>query len=164
MSISVLFICMGNVCRSPMAEALFRHMVAQAGLADQIEIDSAGTGDWHVGEPPHAGTRRVLAEHGIRTDGMTGRVITPSDLHHFDYLVVMDGGNLREVQRMAGRYGHAGKIVRLLEYADPGAIGAVRDVPDPYYDGRFAHVYELVAAGCAGLLTALVRDHALEAE
>ncbi|MCB0162534.1 MAG: low molecular weight phosphotyrosine protein phosphatase, partial [Caldilineaceae bacterium] len=89
MTISVLFVCMGNVCRSPMAEALMRHMVAQAGLDDQIIVDSAGTGDWHVGEPPHRGTRRVLAAHSVPTDGMAARMIGPGDLHHFDYLIVM---------------------------------------------------------------------------
>lgn len=162
MTISVLFICMGNVCRSPMAEALFRHLVVEAGLDDHIEVDSAGTGDWHVGEPPHRGTRRVLADHGISTTGMRGRVIEAGDLHHFDYLVVMDGANLREVTRLAQRYGHAGTIARLLDYADPARTGGVRDVPDPYYDGRFSHVYALVEAGCQGLLAALIADHELQ--
>ncbi|MEZ4719069.1 MAG: low molecular weight protein-tyrosine-phosphatase [Caldilineaceae bacterium] len=161
MTISILFVCMGNVCRSPMAEALMRQMVAQAGLDDQIVVDSAGTGDWHVGEPPHRGTRRVLADHGVRTDGMAARMIGPGDLHHFDYLIVMDGANLREVQRLAKHYGRRGVIARLLDYADPAIVGGVRDVPDPYYDGRFGYVYDLVAAGCAGLLAALQRDHAL---
>lgn len=152
MTTSVLFICLGNICRSPMAEATFRHLANEAGLGSTMVIDSAGTGDWHVGERPHPSTLRVLRDHGIRADGLVARTIAPGDLHTFDYLVVMDGNNLRDVTRMAEHYGHHGRIVRLLDFADPAAVGTTRDVPDPYYDGRFEHVYGLVEAGCQGLL------------
>lgn len=158
MTTSVLFICLGNVCRSPMAEAIFRNMVDDAGLARQFEVDSAGTGSWHVGDSPHRGTQAVLRTHDIGVDGMQARQIQPGDLKHFDYLVVMDGDNERDVNRLAQRYGPRGEIVRLLDFADPAITDGVRDVPDPYYTGGFDYVYRLVRSGCEGLLAHVVDD------
>ncbi len=95
---AVLFICLGNICRSPMAEAIFRKLVTDAGLADQVEIDSAGTGEWHVGSPPHHGTQAILRKNGVSFDGQRARQIQPVDLGHYDYLIVMDSSNLDDVQ------------------------------------------------------------------
>ncbi len=158
MTTSVLFVCMGNICRSPMAEATFRQMVENAGLSHQFEIDSAGTGAWHVGEPPHRDAQAVLRKHGIPIRGIIARRVQPDDLHRFDYLVVMDDDNEYEMNRLARRYGLRGEIVRLLDMADPAVANGVRDVPDPYYAGGFDYVYELVRSGCAGLLDRIVED------
>jgi protein-tyrosine phosphatase len=144
--VRVLFVCLGNICRSPMAEAVFCHLVAQAGLSERIQADSAGTGSWHVGEQPHHGTRRVLRERGIDYTHCA-RVIAPADFAHFDYIVALDRSNLADLSGLAR--GSRAKVGLLLDYAP--ATG-YRDVPDPYYDGRFDLVYDLVEQGCRGLL------------
>lgn len=150
--IRVLFVCLGNICRSPMAEAVFRHLVDEAGLADRISIDSAGLGGWHAGEPPHAGTQKVLAREGIAHDTIRARKIEPDDFAAFDYIVCMDEENLSGLARIAPK----GKnIYRLLDFAPELAE---RNVEDPYYTGRFDYVYGLVEAGCRGLL-AEIRKH-----
>ncbi|WP_126428339.1 low molecular weight protein-tyrosine-phosphatase [Brevibacillus marinus] len=153
--IRVLFVCLGNICRSPMAEAVFRHLVDAAGLSREIAADSAGLGGWHIGEKPHIGTRRVLAAKGIRHDWLTARQIAPTDFERFDYIVCMDAENLRELQRIAppGK-----KLYRLLEFAPD--INE-QNVEDPYYTGRFDHVYQLVEAGCRGLLAKICEEHGL---
>jgi low molecular weight protein-tyrosine phosphatase len=153
--VRVLFVCLGNICRSPMAEAVFRQQVTRAGLADRIEVDSAGTGAWHIGERPHHGTRRVLRERGIDYDH-SARVVRSTDFDRFDYIVALDSQNLADLCTMAR--GHHAKIARLLDYA-PGA--RVRDVPDPYYNGRFDEVYELVEQGGRGLLERIVAEQGL---
>lgn len=162
-TLSVLFVCLGNICRSPMAEALFRQQVKEAGLDRSISVDSAGTGNWHVGDPPHSDTLAVLRKHGIAADGMRARQLKPADLGEFDYLIVMDGSNLRDVEALARRNGGSGntRIVRLLDYADPAVALGEEDVPDPYYGGGFDHVYRLVESGCAGLLGEIVEQQRL---
>ncbi len=153
--ITVLFVCMGNICRSPMAEAVFRHLVQEAGLSGRFVIDSAGTGGWHAGEPPHQGTLDVLARHGVSADGQVARQVTKTDFDRFTYIVAMDADNLRDLRRNDPR----GCCTRLL--LDYAPTTRTREVPDPYYNGRFEEVYALVTAGCQGLLAAIREEHGI---
>ncbi len=146
--IHLLFVCLGNICRSPMAEAVFSRLVDEAGLADSFAIGSAGTGDWHAGEPAHRGTRRVLHDHGIEFVGCA-KQIRAEDVRPDTYLIAMDSDNLRELRR---RFGLHPRLRLLLDYAPSGSL---RDVPDPYYTGNFEETYRLVRAGCEGLLAAV---------
>ncbi|MDN4593918.1 low molecular weight protein-tyrosine-phosphatase [Polycladomyces subterraneus] len=145
--ISVLFVCLGNICRSPMAEAVFRHMVKEEGLEDRIRVDSAGTGDWHTGEPPHHGTRRILKQYGIAHEGIRARKVKKQDLEDFDYIIAMDDSNLSHLRRLADR--NHQHLYRLTDFIPETTY---TEVPDPYYTGNFEEVYELVSAGCRGLL------------
>jgi protein-tyrosine phosphatase len=149
MTVRVLFVCLGNICRSPMAEGVFTDLVQRAGLADQIDIDSAGTSSWHVGEKAHRGTRRAMSDHGISYDGRS-RQIDNSDLtSHWNYIIGMDQANMRELRRF---FGDLPGLYRLLDFA---AETEDRDVPDPYYNGKFEAVYQLVKDGSSGLLAAI---------
>ena len=143
-TIRVLFVCLGNICRSPMAEAVFRSMVAAAGLANQIDVESAGTGSWHVGQYPHSGTIKELEAHQISVGGKRARQLSRSDLSAFDYIIAMDAENVADIEALFAR-----RVPRLLEFAPPGTP---LDVPDPYYANNFDLVYRLVEAGCQGLL------------
>lgn len=149
MAVRVLFVCLGNICRSPMAEAVFQRMVDNAGLTDKIQVDSAGTSSYHVGERAHPGTRRVLAHHGIEYDGRA-RQIKPDDASNgATYLIAMDADN---VETLRERFGNQPHIHRLLDFA---SNTPVHDVPDPYYSDNFDYVYRLVDDGCRGLLAAI---------
>ena len=143
-TIRVLFVCLGNICRSPMAEAVFRGMVQEAGLSNRIDVESAGTGSWHVGENPHKGTVAVLKKHQIEVGGKRARQLSRSDLDEFDYIVAMDEENVDDILALEQR-----RVPLLLEFAPQGSP---LNVPDPYYTGSFDVVYDLVAAGCKGLL------------
>lgn len=155
--IRVLFVCLGNICRSPMAEAVFRHKVRAAGLEGQIEADSAGTGDWHAGSPAHPGTRRLLADNEIDCDHCA-RQITREDFDGFDYILTMDEENLSAVRALARSGKGRARIGPLMDFA-PSA--SVREVPDPYYTGGFAEVYALVSEAAEGLLAHIRKEHGL---
>lgn len=146
--VKVLFVCLGNICRSPMAEAVFRHKVKEAGLEDKISIDSVGIGHWHVGKPPHEGTRRILTENKIDYAGITARQISAEDLEEFDYIIAMDEENVRHLKELALEEHHS-KIVRLLELLPDSET---LNVPDPYYTGNFEYVYKLINESCDHLL------------
>lgn len=163
--INVLFVCMGNVCRSPMAEAIFSHLVEQAGLADLFEIDSVGTDSYHVGDPAHPGTRRVLAAAGI-TSRSISRQVARRDLDRADYVIAMDHRNVSDLGYWASASALDSRLHLLLDFVDEGErqannLPATRDVPDPYYSGDFEGVYRLVEAGCRGLLAHIRREHGL---
>ena len=145
----VLFICHGNICRSPMAEFVMKDLVAKAGLSDKFEIASAATSTEEIGNPVYPPARRKLAEHGISCDGHTARQLTNQDYDKYDLLIGMDSANLRNMHRICGG-DPAGKIHRLLDYtARPG------DVADPWYTGDFSTTWRDVAEGCRGLLKAI---------
>ncbi|MBB6638366.1 low molecular weight protein-tyrosine-phosphatase [Cohnella thailandensis] len=147
MSYSVLFVCLGNICRSPMAEAVFRDKASKAGLRE-VEIDSAGTGDWHVGKPPHEGTRAILDTNLISYDGMRARKLKAEDGEKFDLIVAMDTNNERDIRSIIGSNTRA-EVIRFLSLVPEKGID---DVPDPYYTGNFEEVYEMVGEGCDRLI------------
>lgn len=149
MTVRVLFVCLGNICRSPMAEAIFQRLVDEAGLSDAIEVDSAGTSSYHVGERAHPGTRRVLAHHGIKYEGKARQIRSEDTRNGMVYLIAMDSENVVELRR---RFGDLPNIHRLLDFA---TNTSVHDVPDPYYSDNFDYVYRLVEDGCRGLLQAI---------
>lgn len=151
----LLFVCLGNICRSPTGAGTMRRLVAEAGLADRIEIDSAGTGSWHVGEPPDARSSAAARTRGIELDGLA-RQVTPADFAEFDLLLAMDAENLR-VLRDRAPDDEARTKIRLLREFDPASRPDDLDVPDPYYGGAdgFDRVLDLVDSACRGLLEAI---------
>ncbi len=146
--IRVLFVCLGNICRSPMADGYFRHLVAEEGLADQIVVDSAGTAGYHIGELADPRTRQTLQAHGIAYEGRA-RQLSSDDLDAFDYLLAMDTSNLRNMQRLNGPKPN---LHLFLSFANRAGLTEDTEVPDPYYDGSFDRTYRLVALGSRALL------------
>ncbi|MEU6603888.1 low molecular weight protein-tyrosine-phosphatase [Streptomyces shenzhenensis] len=157
MAYRVCFVCTGNICRSPMAESVFRARAAEAELTDLVEVDSAGTGSWHEGEGADPRAVAVLEEHGYDIDH-TARRFEPSWFSRLDLVIALDSGHLKTLRRMAPTEKDARKV-RLLRSYDPDA-GDDLDVPDPYYGGLdgFTECLERVEAASTGLLAA-VREH-----
>jgi protein-tyrosine phosphatase len=142
-----MFVCAGNICRSPMAEAVFRHLVNDAGLNTHFDIASSGTGSWHVGERPHPGTQAVLQRHNVPLGDKQAQHLSRDHLTSYDYIIVADEENLQDIHLRQETI--AGEVWRLLEFAPSSGT---LDVPDPYYSGGFDQVYDLVFTGCTGLL------------
>jgi protein-tyrosine phosphatase len=151
--VQILFVCLGNICRSPTAEGVMRSLVVAEGLEDEIEIDSAGTGAWHVGSEPDARATDTARGRGVALTG-TARQVRPADFEEFDLILAMDHSNLREVRQLAPDESSRAKV-RLLREFDPASVDSDDlDVPDPYYGGDdgFGRVFDLVLAACEGLL------------
>ncbi len=145
----ILFVCHGNICRSPMAEFVMKELVAKAGLSAQFEIASAATSTEEIGNAVYPPARRKLAEHGISCEGKTARQVTRQDYEHYDLLIVMDHNNLRNLRRMMGE-DTENKIHLLMAYTErPG------EVADPWYTGDFEETWRDVLEGCRGLLQQL---------
>jgi protein-tyrosine phosphatase len=151
----VLFVCTGNICRSPTAEGVFRHFVETARMTHAIESDSAGTHGYHIGEPPDPRAQEEAAARGYDLSALVARRVVPEDFHRFDVLLAMDRGHHAQLSRIAPP--EAGQRLRLfMEFAGEGWP---RDVPDPYYGSRrgFSQVLDMIEAGAEGLLSA-IRD------
>jgi protein-tyrosine phosphatase len=157
--VRILFVCLGNICRSPTAEGVMRHIVRAEGLEDAIEIDSAGTGGWHVGSPPDERATDAARRRSIVLEGAARR-FSPDDFDQFDLILAMDAENARDMLALAPSEDAAAKV-RLLREFDPASDGSGDlDVPDPYYGGPggFDEVLDLVEAATRGLLDRLRAD------
>ncbi len=148
--IRILFICHGNICRSPMCEFVMKDLVSKAGRTDEFEIASAATSTEELGNPVHPGTRRELEKHGISCAGKRARQVTRADYERYDMLICADSNNIRNLRRIFGG-DPEGKISLILDHTSrPG-----RDVDDPWYSGDFEATWRDVSEGCAGLLSQL---------
>jgi len=153
----VLFVCLGNICRSPTAEGVLRRLITDADLEGAVVVDSAGTAGWHEGDPPDRRSQSEARGRGVDLSGLRGRQVRAHDFERFDLLLAMDAENLRDLLDLAPDDAARAKV-RLLREFDPAAVAAGDlDVPDPYYGGPdgFAHVYDAVEAACRGLLATL---------
>jgi protein-tyrosine phosphatase len=154
--IRVLFVCLGNICRSPLAESIFRHLAKERGVEHLFEIDSAGTAGYHIGDPPDSRSTATARERGVLVEGV-GRQMAGNDLNRFDYVLVMDRENLAAVERLRARGPGLARVHLLREWdvEDPGA-----DVPDPYYGGPqgFELVHDMIDRACRNLLDELLAD------
>ncbi len=152
----ILFVCLGNIIRSPLAEAIFRHLARQRGVEKKYLVDSAGLGPWHVGEPADPRMRRVAERYGIRYDEHRARLFRPQDLDAFDLILVMDQENWAQLMSFASLNPRYREKIRFLREFDPEA-GDQMEVPDPYYDGMedFEKVFHIIYRSVEGLLDAL---------
>lgn len=150
---SVLFVCLGNICRSPTAEGIFRHLVAEAGLTDRIGIDSAGTAGWHTGNGPDPRSCETAAKYGVDITGLRARQIHRDDFSRFRFIIALDRNNLMDIRAIAPA-SHTASVRLLLDFV-PGMEG--QPVPDPYYGGAddFEETFRLARLGCEALLEAV---------
>lgn len=156
--ISVLFVCLGNICRSPTAHGVFQQRVIARGLQECIRVDSAGTGDWHIGHQPDRRSAAAALRRGYDLDTLRARQVCARDFHEHDYILAMDAQNMLDLERLRPA-DFRGELALFLSYGSRG----LREVPDPYYgehDG-FEHVLDLVEDAAEGLLNELVRRHRL---
>ena len=153
----VLFVCTGNICRSPTAEGVFRHLARERGVLDRLRIDSAGTLDYHVGEAPDARAIEHAARRGYDISDLRARQVTWSDYHQFERILAMDRGHLRELKGEAPK-GTLGRIAKFLDYSD---TWRGMDVPDPYFGGPrgFEEVLDMVEEASRRLLEAILAEH-----
>lgn len=151
----IIFVCLGNICRSPTAEGVLRKQVSERGLENLFEIDSAGTGDWHLGHPPDKRAIEAALARGIDLSPLRARQITARDMLYFDTIIAMDNQNLARLKSLAPA-DQQYKVRLLLQYGNAGN----REVPDPYYGGdhRFDLVLDLIEASCRELLDKLLSD------
>ncbi len=156
-AVSVLFVCLGNICRSPTAQGIFHHLVEKEGLSDAIHIDSAGTGDWHVGKAPDPRTLAAAQARGYDFGHLRARLVSPEDFTHYDYILAMDAANLDNLKAMKPD-GYSGYLGLFLEFSD---YPEHREVPDPYYGGEegFELVLDLIQSASEGLLEHIKRHH-----
>lgn len=155
--ISVLFVCLGNICRSPLAEGVFQHKVAAAGLNESITVDSAGTGSWHIGEAPDSRMQATSLDRGIDISGQRARQFSRKDFDAFDHIFVMDKSNLADVLALDpdGKYHHKVRLFREFD-PEPGDY----QVPDPYYGGQdgFGNVCDIADRTASMILHRLLED------
>ena len=147
--VDVAFVCLGNICRSPMAEAIMRQRLQDRGIKD-VRVHSRGTGKWNLGQPPHEGTQKILNEHQIPFDGMISELFEPTD--DFDYIIAMDQSNIENIKAINPNI--QGQLFKLLEFSNMEES----DVPDPYYTNNFEGVYKMVQSSCDHLIDYIVKD------
>ncbi len=152
--IRICFVCLGNICRSPTAEAVFVDLIEKEGLADRFVVDSAGTGGYHVGERAHRDTRAAGRERGLEVTSIA-RQFVQGDFDRFDYVIAMDRDNRANLERLGGD-----REIHLFRDFDPASPKG-SEVPDPYYAGGFGHVLDICEAASKGLLETLKKTHAL---
>lgn len=155
--VTVLFVCLGNICRSPLAESIFRHQARERGVEDRFQIQSAATSHWEVGNPRDPRTVKTARARGIEVTGRS-RQLSAEDLQRFDYVIAMDAENLADIRALQKAAGGSARVHRLREW-DPEQNG--RDVPDPYVNGHlrgFEEVHDMVERSCAGLLDHLLAE------
>jgi protein-tyrosine phosphatase len=157
----ILFVCLGNICRSPLAEGVFRHLADEAGVGDRFEVDSVGTGPWHVGEAPDRRMRETARRRGVPIDDLRGRQISAADFDRFDLVLAMDREVLGSLRRFTAD--GANPTARLFRDFDPDRGDG--EVPDPYYGGPagFEEVYDIVERTSRGLLSHLTKDGGVDA-
>lgn len=155
--VNVLFVCLGNICRSPTAEGVFRHLVRAEGLDGRIATDSAGTGNWHVGNAPDRRAQAAARRRGVDLSDLRARQAIADDFARFDYVIAMDRRNLRDLQAIAPKE-HEGRLHLFLSFAPHLGIA---EVPDPYYGGDdgFEAVLDMVGAASHGLLDHIRKNH-----
>lgn len=149
--LKILFVCHGNICRSPMAEFVMKHLVSQSGLTSEIHIASAATSTEEIGNDIHRGTRQKLTQMKIPFSRRQARQVTKADYKEYDYMIVMDGNNIRNLRRIIGE-DRENKVCKLLDFTDRKG----EDIADPWYTGNFDETYEDVLEGCQGLLKAIL--------
>jgi protein-tyrosine phosphatase len=154
--VRVLFVCMGNICRSPLAQGIFEEIVRREGLEDEVFVDSAGTGSWHVGHPPDERAQRSASSRGLDLSAQRARRVTPYDCQSFDYILTMDEKNYRAVAALCR--GRGAEVRPFLDFAPDRSE---REVPDPFYGGAegFEHVMDLVEEASEGLLEEIKERH-----
>ena len=157
MTINVLFVCLGNICRSPTAHGLFENTVKNAGLAEAILVDSAGTGGWHIGDPPDARAQATAQQRGYDISQLKARQVNVIDYERFDYILGMDEQNMQNLERL--KPASFDGVIGL--FLDVAGVGENLEVPDPYYggDAHFKEVIDLVEQGCYGLLARIKKEH-----
>lgn len=160
--VRVLFVCLGNICRSPMAEAIFNHLIEVAQLNEKFYVVSAGTSGYHQGEPYHRDTRDVCEKNNVKIDGIS-RPVQNSDFEEFDYLLAMDESNYEDLLARCPSPKFESKIKHMLEFQQNDHIPGL-NVPDPYYGGYdcFERVFELLEDACEGFLEHVKREHGFE--
>lgn len=161
MTVNVLFVCLGNICRSPTAHGVFQHLVNRYQLQDSIHIDSAGTGDWHIGRAPDERSSAAALQRGYDLSVLRARQVSAEDFSRFDYILAMDTKNLHDLQRMrpANFKGELDLFLNYRKHSD--GVSHLNEVPDPYYGGNdgFEHVLDLVEEAAQGLLHAIAQRH-----
>lgn len=150
--IKIMFVCHGNICRSPMAEHVFRHMVEKKGISNKFHIASSATSTEEIGNSVHHGTKRKLREEGISCEGKYAVQLTQKDYKDYDYILCMDSNNLRNTMKIIGK-DEEKKVCRLLDYSDKP-----RDIADPWYTGNFEITYQDVLEGCEVLLKHILKE------
>jgi len=153
MKTKILFVCMGNICRSPTAEGSFRSIVSKQGLSESFEIDSAGTHAYHIGNPPDTRSQQTARKHHIDLSNQRARQVHESDFYYYDYIIAMDMDNI-EILKSISPTDSQSQIKLLLDYLPDARL---QSVPDPYYEGKFDEVFEMIYAACTSFLENIVK-------